>query len=390
MQTKTTNVMVEGRKSRKLGMRAMGKAPLALLGILIAAASSAVCIGQIPGANQPDRPIDAPEKSAVIASLAQAIKEGYAFPDVADKLAHMLTQNQSNNTYAKVTSALEFSELLTRQLADIASDRHLHVVYSFNVVPKMHMQEPGDSPLTLDAQIMQRMQATQRRNNYAFERVERLSGNVGYLKLNEFSDAARGGDTVAGAMAFLANTDALIIDLRENLGGTPMMVQLLASYFFGAEIPVHLNDLSWRQPGSRSQEVTQWWTVPYLLGKRYVDKAVYILTSRRTFSAAEEFTYDLQVLKRATVVGETTGGGANPGGIRRIADHYTVFIPTGHAINPTTKTNWEGKGIEPDIKVPKEDALNIAYKNALQSIIDGTQDEEQLAALKQALKRVAP
>ena len=390
MQTKTANVMVDDRKSRGLGMRAIGKAPLALLGILIAAASSAVCFGQIPGANQPDRPIDAPEKSAVIASLAQAIKEGYAFPDVADKLAHMLTQNQSNNVYAKVTSAREFSELLTRQLADIANDRHLHVVYSFNVVPKMLMQEPGDSPLTLDAQIMQRMQATQRRNNYAFERVERLSGNVGYLKLNEFSDAARGGDTVAGAMAFLANTDALIIDLRENLGGTPMMVQLLASYFFGAEIPVHLNDLSWRQPGSRSQVVTQWWTVPYLLGKRYVDKAVYILTSRRTFSAAEEFTYDLQALKRATVVGETTGGGANPGGIRRIADHYTAFIPTGHAINPTTKTNWEGKGIEPDIKVPKEDALNTAYKSALQGLIDGTQDEEQLAALKQALKQVAP
>jgi hypothetical protein len=389
MQTKTANVMVDELKSRGLGMRATGKAPLALLGILIAAVSSAVCFGQIPGANQPDRPIDALEKSEVTASLAQAIKESYAFPDVADKLAHMLTQNQSNNAYAKVTSAREFSELLTRQLADIANDRHLHVIYSFNVVPKMQAQEPGDSPLTLDAQIMQRMQATQRRNNYAFERVERLSGNVGYLKLNEFSDAARGGDTVAGAMAFLANTDALIIDLRENLGGTPMMVQLLASYFFGAEIPVHLNDLSWRQPGSRSQEVTQWWSVPYLLGKRYVGKAVYILTSRRTFSAAEEFTYDLQALKRATVVGETTGGGANPGGIRRIDDHYTAFIPTGHAINPITKTNWEGKGIEPDIKVPKEDALNTAYESALQGLINGTQDEEQLVALKQALKQMA-
>jgi hypothetical protein len=370
-------------------MRAGGKAPLALLGILMVAASSAVCFGQIPGADQPDRPIDAPEKSETVASLAQAIKESYAFSDVGDKLAHMLTQNRANGAYTKVTSAREFGELLTRQLADIAHDRHLHVVYSFNAVPKMSTQVPGDSPLTLDAQIMQRMQAVQRRNNYAFERVEHLSGNVGYLKFNEFSDAARGGDTVAGAMAFLANTDALIIDLRENLGGTPMMVQLLASYFFGAEIPVHLNDLSWRQPGSRTQEVTQWWTVPYLLGKRYVGKAVYILTSRHTFSAAEEFTYDLQALKRATVVGETTGGGANPGGMVRIGDHYTAFIPTGHAINPTTKTNWEGKGIEPDIKVPKEDALNTAYRSALQGLIEGTQDEGELAALRQALKQTA-
>lgn len=364
-------------------LRTVWTLPLALLRILIAAPVTAVCFGQLPDVQQPDRPIESDEKTETVSSLARAIKENYAFPEVADKLAHMLTRNQANGTYAKISSARQLSELLSRQLVEISGDRHLHVFYSFNVV----RSEPGDPSPTLDAQ---RMQATQRRNNYAFERVERLGGNVGYLKLNGFLDPALGGDTVAGAMAFVANTDALIIDLRENGGGTPTMVQLLASYFFGAETPVHLNDLSWRQPGKRTQEVTQWWTVPYVPGKRYLDKAVFILTSRRTFSAAEEFAYDLQVLERATVVGETTGGGANPGGILRIGDHYTAFIPSGHAINPITKTNWDGKGVDPDIKVPENDALNTAYRSALRGLIDRTQDEEQVAELRRALGRVTP
>jgi hypothetical protein len=364
-------------------MRTRGRWPSALLRMLIAAPVSAACFGQIPDAKQLDGPIESAEKTATVASLARAIKDNYAFPEVADKVAHLLAQNQANGAYAKISSAREFGELLTRQLAEVAHDRHLHVFYSFNVVPA----ESGDPSRTVDAR---RMQAAQRRNNYAFERVERLSGNVGYLKLNGFSDAALGGDTVAGAMAFVANTDALIIDLRDNGGGTPTMVQLLASYFLGTETPVHLNDLSWRQPGSRAQEVSQWWTLPYVPGKRYLGKAVYILTSRRTFSAAEEFTYDLQVLKRATVVGETTGGGANPGGMVRIGDHYSAFIPSGHAINPVTKTNWDVKGIEPDIKVAKDDALNTAYRAALRGLIDGAQDEEQLTALRQALDKAAP
>lgn len=145
-----------------------------------------------------------------------------------------------------------------------------------------------------------------KKDNYGFEKVERLSGNIGYLKLTGFADAERGGDTVAGAMAFLANTDALIIDLRENHGGTPEMVDLLASYFFSGDRSVHLNDLSWRKEGTREHDVQQWWTLPYVPGRRYVNKEVYILTSHNTPSAAEEFTYDLKALKRVTVVGETT------------------------------------------------------------------------------------
>ena len=162
----------------------------------------------------------------------------------------------------------------------------------------------------------------------------------------------------AGAMAFLANTDALIIDLRENQGGGTSMFAFLASYFFNG--PVHLGDLSWRLAGTRDYNVTQTWTMPYVQGQRYVEKDVYILTSQRTFSVAEAFTDALQSLKRATVVGETTAGGANGGGPYRIGDHFFASIPQGRFVNPVTKTNWEGKGIAPDIDVPEKDALSKA------------------------------
>ena len=127
------------------------------------------------------------------------------------------------------------------------------------------------------------------------------------------------GTLAANGGKYLANTDALIIDLRQNGGGSPAMVALLCSYLFAGERK-HLNDLAWRVP--EGERIDQWWTVPHVAGKRYADKDVYILTSKRTFSAAEEFTYNLQALQRATVVGETTGGGAHPGGVQPINDHF--------------------------------------------------------------------
>ena len=138
------------------------------------------------------------------------------------------------------------------------------------------------------------------------------------------------------------------------------MVAFLCSYFFEGP-PVHLNDLYWRS----SNSTQQWWTLSYVPGKRYVNKDVYLLTSSGTFSAAEEFTNNLKTQKRATIVGETTGGGANPGGMERLSDHFGAFVPGGRAINPVTLTNWEGTGVAPDIAVPADQALTAAYRTAL-------------------------
>ncbi|MHB1958317.1 MAG: S41 family peptidase [Acidobacteriaceae bacterium] len=377
-------IQFRGKKSRTKLMKTLSNRTL-IFAVPIAAMVliPMACLAQGPPPNQPDMSMDAKTKAEVIHTLAEKLKEQYVFPDIADKLAKMLEDRQAHGEYASITSAKEFSQLLTKQMREIAHDAHLHVSYIYRLPPMPPLPNSGQAP-----EPPPQMLLWLKRDNYGFDEVQRLSGNIGYLKLNGFTDAERGGDTVAGAMAFLANTDALIIDLRENHGGSPEMVDLLASYFFSGNKPVHLNDLSWRKEGTTEHDIQQWWTLPYVPGKRYVDKEVYILTSHRTPSAAEEFTYDLKVLKRAIVVGETTWGGANPGGIDRLGDHFMAFIPRGQAINPITKTNWEGTGVEPDIKVPQADALRTAHQTALQHLIEKTTDEQELNALKQALASV--
>ena len=200
--------------------------------------------------------------------------------------------------------------------------------------------------------------------NFAFEEVRRLDGNVGYLKVNKFVDPLLGGPTAAAAMAFLANTDAMIIDLRENHGGSPAMVALLVSYFFDHQVKLY--DMALRIPGTKDYETEQSWTLAYVPGEPYLNnKEVYVLTGHTTFSGGEEFTYDMQTYKRATIVGQTTGGGANlPNGVQ-LGEHFMAGIPHAHPINPITHTNWEGAGIKPDIETPVEDALKVAQKTAL-------------------------
>jgi C-terminal processing protease CtpA/Prc len=209
-----------------------------------------------------------------------------------------------------------------------------------------------------------------------------MPGNIGYVDLRGFSDPKGGAETVQAAMTFLANTDALIFDLRQNGGGDPEMVALISSYLFGDK-PVHLNSLYWRK-GDRTED---FYTKPNLANKKFADKDIYVLTSSRTFSGAEEFSYNLKNLKRATIVGETTGGGANPGGMFRLNEHFGVFIPTGRAVSPITKTNWEGTGVEPDIKAPKEQALKIAYLMALNKTMEKTKDADLKNALKKTIEQ---
>ena len=170
------------------------------------------------------------------------------------------------------------------------------------------------------------------------------------------------GSTAVAAMNFLSNVDAIIFDLRENGGGDPKMIALISTYLFGKR--THLNDL-WERKGDATD---QYWTLPYVPGKRLEDKPVCVLTSKQTFSGAEEFSYNLKNLKRATLVGETTGGGAHPVSGHRIDDHFMIGVPFARAINPISKTNWEGKGVEPDVKVTASDALTTAEKLALEKV----------------------
>jgi C-terminal processing protease CtpA/Prc len=330
-----------------------------------------IIVAQQPN-TPPDMTIDAATRTQVIENLLKDLNDSYVFPETAKKMETDVRSRMKNKEYDTFVSAREFAQKLTGDLQSISKDKHLNVRFSKNVIPvRAQREEPS-------AEEQAEYNNYVKRINYGFEKIERLPGNIGYVDLRGFSDAKGGAETVQAAMTFLANTDALIFDLRQNGGGSPEMVALISSYLFGDK-PVHLNSLYWRK-GDRTED---FYTKPNLANKKFADKDIYVLTSNRTFSGAEEFSYNLKNLKRATIIGETTGGGANPGGVFRLSDHFGVFIPTGRAISPITKTNWEGTGVEPDIKVPKEQALKTAYLIALNKSAEKTKDED----LKNALKR---
>ncbi|MEZ5429055.1 MAG: S41 family peptidase [Pyrinomonadaceae bacterium] len=335
--------------------------------------SKFIIVAQQPN-QPPDMAVDGAVKSEVIDTLLKDLTENYVFPDVAKRMADDIRARQKKKEYDGIDSARAFAGKLTEDLQSISKDKHLRVRYSDRVMPiRQERSEPTEEEKAEQARFTRMM-------NYGFEKLERLPGNIGYVNLRGFFDAGQPGaaETVAAAMKFLSYTDALIFDLRQNGGGDPDMVALISSYLFGDK-PVHLNSLYWR----KGDQTNEFWTKPDLAANKFADKEVYVLTSNRTFSAAEEFSYNLKSLKRATIVGETTGGGAHPGGVFRLGDHFGAFISTGRAINPITKTNWEGTGVEPDIKVPQDQALLTAHLSAMDNLLKKTGDED----LKNALRR---
>jgi retinol-binding protein 3 len=316
-----------------------------------------------------DLPISATQRSALIDGMLGRLAEHYVLTDVAARLERDFRARARRGEYDGITSSRVMAETLSRQLREAANDAHLGVRFSREPIAA----GPAAAPTPEDRARARRMAAAV---NFGFERVERLNGNIGYIELDGFADPEQAAETAVAAMNFLANTDALIIDLRYNSGGVPGIAQLISSYLF--ERPVHLNSIHWRE-GNRTQ---QYWTLPYVPGARYLNKPVYILTSRHILSAPESFAYSLQALRRATIVGATTAGGANPGREFRINEHFAMFVPTGRAINPVTGTNWEGVGIRPDIDVPAAQALRTAHLAALRRLIETAASERSRANLE--------
>jgi len=313
------------------------------------------------------------QQAQVINKLADLIKDKYVFPPRALEAGTFLRSQLAKGVYAKLDKTEDFCNRVTTDLQSVTHDKHLRVGEKPQPV---RTQGPEDALQELH-QLGQ-----DAANNFGFAKVERLPGNVGYVELTGFAPAESAGATAVADMDFLANSDALIIDLRHNHGGEPSMIQLISSFLFRE--PTHLNDLYWRE----GERTVQFWTLPYVPGKNMAGTPVYLLTSSGTFSAAEEFANDLKVLKRATVIGETTGGGANPGSFFDLGSGLQVFIPTGRAVNPLTGTNWEGVGVEPDQKVSARFALHVAYKTALQKILAITKDAQQKTDIAWALVEV--
>jgi C-terminal processing protease CtpA/Prc len=343
------------------------------LGFLFAAALVACTSGTF--AEQAPPAIDAATRQQVLDGAIEHMRRGYIFEDVAEKMAVALRAHAKAGAYDAITSGASFAAVLTTHLQEVSKDKHLRIVYNPAGIA-------GAQPPATDEERTRRA-AAERRNNYGLHRVERLDGNVGYIELRGFSGAQEAGGAVAAAMNLLANTDALVFDLRRNGGGSPVTIGFISSYLF--EKRVHLNDFYVRETGRRQS----FHTSETVDGRRYGEtKPVYVLTSNRTFSAAEEFTYNLKHLKRAVIVGETTGGGAHPGGVRRITDHFGIWLPSGRAINPITGTNWEGIGIAPDIAVDPADALRAAHLDALRKIRATATDPEHRNELDRAIAAI--
>jgi hypothetical protein len=295
--------------------------------------------------------LDGPERRRVIGAAIANLKRYYIDPDIGEKTADALLAGQKSGLYEAVMDGAAFASLLTMQMRQVAHDPHLRMLYNAVKTPA---RPPGPPPPEVLADYRKQME----QNNCTFETVRILPQNIGYLKLNSFPYPPVCQSTATAVMASLNQADAIIFDLRDNGGGSPQMVTLLASYLF--DHPTHLNDLYNRAKNSTQQ----FWTLPPIPGNKLADKPAYILTSARTFSAAEAFSYDLQVLKRATLVGETTAGGGYASSFHWIDDHFGIIVPDAMPINPISKRNWEGKGVEPDVKVNADDAQATAEKLA--------------------------
>jgi C-terminal processing protease CtpA/Prc len=324
----------------------------------------------------PDMAITPEIRKEVIEGALKQLNENYVYPELAKKMEAGIRKHIEAKDYDQITSARKFAETLTTHLRDVSHDKHIRILYRAETSRASVNQEPTDA----DKERVRRQMAAV---NFGFEKVERLEGNIGYLDLRGFMSPEFSGETVAAAMNFLANTDAVIIDLRKNGGGDPTSCALISTYLFGPE-PVHLNDIYNRPDNSTRQS----WTLPYVPGKRLAGKDIYLLTSNYTFSCAEEFCYNLKNLKRATIIGEVTGGGAHPGGPMAINDHFAVWTPMGRAINPISKDDWEGKGVQPDVVISADQAMNTAHFTAVKKLIAASSDSRNKEMLQSVLERL--
>lgn len=324
-------------------------------------------IGPLPkGATEADLMIDAPTRHRVVDRIAAELAAHYVYPAVATQMGEAILSREKRGGYDGIRYGFAFADSLLADLRAVSHDKHLFIAFNPAGLPV----ESG--PPSPEDQARYRVQVEAL--NCGFDRVERLPKNVGYVKFDFFPSPEVCGPTVVAAMNFLAHVDALIIDERENHGGSPEMVSFVLSYLFA--VPTHVNDI-WIRDSNATQ---QYWTLPYVPGPRLDKVPVFLLTSQQTFSGGEEFAYDLKNLKRAVLVGETTGGGAHPVSGRRIDDRFVLGVPFGRPINPVSKKDWEGVGVEPDVKVPAADALAKA-----QHLADDT-----VVAIRQAATTVAP
>lgn len=313
--------------------------------------------------------LDAAKKQAIVDEISALLNKNYIFSETAKKIENRLRDRLKSGAYDKFSMPRDFAEAVNKDLSDVGHDRHMgfaHAPAQAAEIARLQSRNEEEVKAAREREL-----ASEKRNNFGFRKVERLAGNVGYLDFRVFASAGEAGATAVAAMNFLAYCDAVIVDLRQNGGGDPSQIQLISSYFFAG--PTHLNDLYYRA----ADTTENYWTLPFVPGPRMARADLYILTSRNTFSGAEEFSYNMKNLQRATLIGETTGGGAHPTDAMIVQTEYVLRVPIARAINPYSKTNWEGTGVSPDVPVPAAEAFDRAYVMALEKMRGKTADPQR-------------
>ncbi|HUQ80491.1 MAG TPA: S41 family peptidase [Gemmatimonadaceae bacterium] len=318
----------------------------------------------------PDREVDAAARTAVVEGIVGALRRYYVVPDVARRVGDVLRRNVAAGRYDRLVSAFTLVETITADMRAASRDAHLYLGYSYEPEVVSDPRPETAAERAIASQLA-------RRENFGFARAERLAGNVGYLKIARFVRPEFAGEVAAATMTFLASSDALIIDVRDARGGAPEMVSFLASYFLDGD-PVRLATMYYRP----EEQTTQYWTLPYVPGARYIGKDVFVLTSRSTFSAPEALARYLQDHGRATVIGEATPGGTNPGKLVVVHPHFAVFVPMGRPVRPDGSPDRENTGIKPDVETIAASALSTAHLRALERLLEKTADEAERGRLR--------
>lgn len=293
--------------------------------------------------------LTAGEANAVALQVSRLVREHYVFADKAEEIADGVAKAANEGAYDTCTDAAKLAHALTEQLQTVNGDRHLRVLYSSE--PLVDLSDPAE-----DLRIWM---AAADSTAGGMSKVEIRTGNIGLLEVRPvLYPAVFSGDRIAAALTLVGTCDALILDVRHCVGGSPDAVAFLCSYLFDDE-PVHLNSMKFRG----EEKIEQSWTQAWLPGRRFGSaKPVVVLTSGATFSGGEELAYDLQQIGRARVIGEQTGGGANPREGHRVHEHLEATIPVAYPVNPVSGTNWELVGVTPDISSPSDQALARALR----------------------------
>jgi len=331
----------------------MRRSTIALLPLLLAVSVPA---GAQPGPNGPNGPmaqvssLDAPARREIVAAVARAMRDRYVFPDVGELAAKKITAALDAGDYDKLSDPVAFANRLSADLAAVAHDKHLNI----GSLSGPHGPPPGAGPMPL--------------SEVGITRADKLPGDIGYIELIGFPPPELFKPVLDRALAALKGSKALIIDVRRNGGGAPPSVDYLVSYLLPSGQKIEINDFLVRVPNSNTFTRQRMMSEPTPFS--FAGVPVYVLTSKGTFSGGEEFSYDIQALKRGTLVGEVTGGGANPVDGVPLGHDMMGMIPFGRPENPITNTNWEGVGVQPDVAVVAGDALKVALQRLGQAPMD--------------------